>query len=56
MKGFLSLVKKIGVIILLLAIAIFIFLNMANYSSGFRAGVPTKLSKKGLIIKTAAAG
>lgn len=25
---------------------------MANYSSGFRAGVPTKISKKGVILKT----
>lgn len=52
MKGFLNLVKKIAVILLLLGIAVFVFLNIANYSSGFRAGVPTKISKKGLIIKT----
>ena len=52
MKGFLNLIKKIAVVALLLAIAVFVFLNIANYSSGFRAGVPTKLSKKGLIIKT----
>ncbi len=52
MKGFLGVLKKIGIVILLLAIATFIFLNVANYSSGFRAGVPTKISKKGFIIKT----
>lgn len=52
MNGFLRLLKKIGIIILLLAIAAFIFLNVANYSSGFRAGVPTKISNKGVIIKT----
>lgn len=52
MEQFLSFLKKAGVVILLLAIAVFIFLNVANYSSGFRAGVPTKISKKGLIIKT----
>lgn len=52
MKGFLSLLKKIGIIILLLVIAVFVFLNLASYSSGFRAGVPTKLSKKGVIFKT----
>lgn len=52
MKGFISLLKKIGIVILLLAIAVFVFLNLANYSSGFRAGVPTKFSKKGVIIKT----
>ena len=52
MKGFLSILKKTGIVILLLAIAVFVFLNVANYSSGFRAGVPTKSSKKGVIIKT----
>ncbi len=52
MKGFLGLLKKIGIIILLLAIAIFVFLNLANYSTGYRQGVPTKISKRGLIIKT----
>ncbi len=52
MEGFLNVLKKIGIVILVLAIAVFIFLNVANYSSGFRAGVPTKLSKKGVIIKT----
>ncbi len=52
MKGFLGLLKKIGIIILLLAIAIFVFLNVANKSSGFRTGVPTKMSSKGYIIKT----
>ncbi|MCK5277796.1 MAG: hypothetical protein KAK04_04645 [Cyclobacteriaceae bacterium] len=52
MKGFLKLLKKIGIIILLLAIAVFVFLNVANYSTGYRQGVPTKISKKGIIIKT----
>jgi hypothetical protein len=52
MDRFLSFLKKAGVIILLLAIAVFVFLLMANYSSGFRAGVPTKMSNKGVIIKT----
>ncbi len=52
MEGFLKLLKKIGAVILLLAIVIFVFLNVANYSSGFRAGVATKLSQKGIIIKT----
>jgi hypothetical protein len=52
MESFLRLLKKIGIIILLLAIGVFIFLNLANYSSGFRAGVPTKISNKGVIIKT----
>ncbi len=52
MEGFLKLLKKIGIVILLLAILTFVFLNVANYSSGFRAGVATKLSQKGIIIKT----
>ena len=52
MKGFISFLKKTAIVLLLLAIVVFLFLNLANYSSGFRAGVPTKLSKKGVIIKT----
>lgn len=52
MEGFLKLLKKIGIVLLLLGIVIFVFLNVANYSSGFRAGVPTKVSKRGIIIKT----
>ncbi len=52
MEKFKNILKKIAVIIILLAIAVFVFLNLANYSSGFRAGVPTKISKKGVLIKT----
>jgi len=52
MKGFIGILKKVGIIILILAIAVFVFLNVANYSSGFRAGVPTKISKKGVLLKT----
>ena len=52
MEGFLSLLKKICIVIVILAIGVFIFLNLANYSTGFRAGVPTKFSNKGVIIKT----
>jgi hypothetical protein len=52
MKGFISVLKKIGIIILLLAIAVFVFLNVANFSEGYRQGVPTKISKRGIIIKT----
>jgi len=52
MKGFISLLKKIGIVILLLAIGVFVFLNLANYSTGIRQGVPTKFSKKGVLIKT----
>jgi hypothetical protein len=52
MDKVLSFLKRAGIIILVLAIAVFTFLIMANYSSGYRAGVPTKISKKGVIIKT----
>jgi hypothetical protein len=52
MKGFIGILKKTGIVIVILAIVVFVFLNLANYSSGFRAGVPTKFSKKGVIIKT----
>lgn len=52
MKGFLNFLKKVLIVVVLLAVVAFVFLNMANYSSGFRAGVPTKISKKGIIIKT----
>lgn len=52
MKGFIGLLKKIGIIVLLLAIAVFVFLNVANFSEGYRQGVPTKISKRGIIIKT----
>ena len=52
MNNFLSLLKKIGIVALLIGIAVFVFLNVANYSSGFRAGVPTKISKKGILLKT----
>ena len=52
MKGFLGLLKKIGIIIIVLAIGVFVFLNMANFSKGYRQGVPTKISTRGIIIKT----
>ena len=52
MEKVITFLKKAGIIIVLLAVAVFAFLLMANYSKGFRAGVPTKISKKGVIIKT----
>lgn len=52
MEKIISFLKKAGIIIVVIAIAVFVFLLMANYSNGFRAGVPTKISKKGVIIKT----
>jgi len=52
MSKFMSVLKRIGIILLLLLIGVMVFLNLANFSTGFRAGVPTKLSKKGVIFKT----
>ncbi len=52
MEKFKKILKRILVGIVLIAIAVFIFLLMANYSTGVRAGVPTKFSKKGIIFKT----
>lgn len=44
--------KKLLIVVVGLAIAVLVFLSLANYSSGFRAGVPIKISKKGVIFKT----
>lgn len=52
MERFLKLLKRVAIVILLLAIVVFVFLNAANYSTGYRQGVPTKISKRGIIIKT----
>lgn len=52
MNVFLSFMKKLLIALLLLGVVVLVFLHLANYSSGFRAGVPTKVSKKGVIIKT----
>jgi len=43
---------KVGLGVLALLIGIFLFFNYANFSSGYRAGVPIKVSKKGLLFKT----
>ncbi len=43
---------KIGVVVVMLAIITFVILNMANFSSGYRAGVPIKVSHKGVLFKT----
>ncbi len=52
MEKFKRILKRILTGIVLIAIAVFIFLLMANYSTGVRAGVPTKFSQKGVIFKT----
>ena len=47
-----SWLKKAGLIAVALFIVVMLFLYYANYSSGYRAGVATKISKKGVIFKT----
>ncbi len=47
-----KILKRIIALIVVLAIGVFLFFNYANFSSGFRAGVPIKVSKKGVIFKT----
>lgn len=47
-----KIVKRILAIIILLIIVVFLFFNFANFSSGYRAGVPIKVSHKGVIFKT----
>ncbi len=52
MRKIISFFKILGVIILVIAIGVFLFLNFADYSDGTRAGIPMKLSRKGVIFKT----
>ena len=47
-----KIVKRIIAIIVLLCLAVFLFLNYASFSSGYRAGVPIKVSHKGVLFKT----
>lgn len=43
---------KFLLIVVVVFIGVMLFLNYANYSDGYRAGVPIKISHKGKIIKT----
>jgi hypothetical protein len=47
-----KIIRWIFVTLGILGILIFCFLYFANYSKGYRAGVPIKVSYKGNIIKT----
>ena len=47
-----SVLKKVLFLIIGILIIVTLFLSFANYSSGYRAGVPTKISKKGVLFKT----
>jgi len=47
-----SFFKKLLVIVVVLGILTMLFLYFADYSEGTRAGIPMKLSKKGVLFKT----
>ncbi|MFA0962482.1 hypothetical protein AB9P05_11825 [Roseivirga sp. BDSF3-8] len=44
--------KRVFLVLLLLIIALFCLVAFANYSDGVRVGVPIKVSKRGVLIKT----
>ena len=44
--------KKVLLVLGGLLILLFLFAYYANFSSGFRVGVPVKLSTKGVLVKT----
>lgn len=44
--------KKFGLIVVAVFIGVMMFLHYANFSDGYRAGVPIKISHKGKLIKT----
>lgn len=44
--------KKVGLVVGGLLIVFILFAYYANFSSGFRVGVPVKLSSKGVLFKT----
>ncbi len=52
MKGVMKFLKTLFLVVLVIGVLFILFLTFANYSSGFRAGVPTKISKKGFVFKT----
>ena len=45
-------VKRVGAGVVLILVAALLFALYANYSSGIRAGVPVKFSRKGVVFKT----
>ncbi len=47
-----AILTKIGIGLLILIFAVFLFFYFANYSTGTRAGVVMKISKKGVLFKT----
>lgn len=52
MSGFLSVLKKILIVIVIIALAVGSFFTFSHRSEGYRVGVPMKISKKGILFKT----
>ncbi len=52
MNKFKKFIIRIGLIGVVLAVVALLFINYASFSSGYRAGVPIKVSHKGVLFKT----
>ena len=52
MDRIISFLKKLFVIALIISVAVLAFFMFGYYSDGTRAGVPMKISKRGVIFKT----
>jgi len=52
MSKFKKTLLKISIVLVVILIAVFLFFNFATFSSGYRAGVPIKVSHKGVLFKT----
>ncbi|MEO1256291.1 MAG: 6-phosphogluconate dehydrogenase [Bacteroidota bacterium] len=52
MSKFKKTLLKISMALVVILIVVFLFLNFANFSSGYRAGTPIKVSHKGVLFKT----
>lgn len=52
MQKFLVILKRLGALLLVIAIAFFSFILFSHKSEGYRVGVPMKISKKGVLFKT----
>ena len=52
MSGFKKTIIKIGIALVIILILVFVFFSFVNFSTGYRAGTPIKVSHKGVIFKT----
>jgi hypothetical protein len=52
MKALRKFLLRLLLLLIIVASAAFAFLYFANFSSGFRTGVPIKMSSKGVLFKT----